>query len=88
MEAPLTGKLHFLLLFRSASFKPPFCVREEWASKHGLDVFSSKRYQEALDIVTARIGVSDKGVLHNAANQILLEGCEKYNSIPVICLVD
>jgi long-chain-alcohol oxidase len=61
----------------SASFKLPYNVREEWATKHGLDVFTSKRYQDALDVVTDRIGVSTVGVEHNVANQILADGCEK-----------
>jgi hypothetical protein len=70
---------NWLYLFhycRSASFKLPYNVREEWASK-GLEVFTSKRYQDALDVVAERIGVSTSAVEHNVANQILLDGCEK-----------
>lgn len=71
---------------RSASFKLPYNVREEWALKHGLDVFTSIRYEDALEAVTERIGVSTSAVEHNVANHILLDGCEKiglpFSTIP------
>lgn len=41
-----------------ASFRTPDHVRQEWAHEHGLRAFASKKYDEALDAVCTRLGVT------------------------------
>ncbi|KAJ3220663.1 hypothetical protein HK099_004112 [Clydaea vesicula] len=70
----------------SASLGLPYSVRAEWANKFKLPYFLSKDYQDSLNIIYARIGVTTKGIIHNASNQILIDGCKKlgyhYEDIP------
>jgi len=59
----------------------PDYVRQEWVTKHGLAQFSveegKSEFDAALDSVKKTIGVSDKNVVHNVANQILIDGCSE-----------
>jgi hypothetical protein len=41
-----------------ASFRTPEHVRREWAQQHGLPAFMSEQFDEALDAVCARVGVT------------------------------
>jgi hypothetical protein len=62
----------------SACLEPPANVRKEWASEYGLSYFDTPAYQNAIDVISARIGVSDK-ITHNIPNQLMMKGCEKLN---------
>ncbi|KAF9437014.1 hypothetical protein BGZ76_002284 [Entomortierella beljakovae] len=54
----------------------PQNVREEW-SKQGLPHFTSSDYQQSIDTIIERLGISDKYLTHNKSNSHLLEGCRK-----------
>ncbi|KAJ3104984.1 hypothetical protein HDU96_008747 [Phlyctochytrium bullatum] len=60
-----------------ASFVTPHKVRAEWATKYGLPYFASMGFQNALEAVCERLGVSDEFVEHNASNQLFIKGCKK-----------
>ncbi|KAH6644854.1 long chain fatty alcohol oxidase [Boeremia exigua] len=60
----------------SASLQTQGYVRREWAAT-GLPFFTSKEFQDSLDRVCDRMGVSDKHIDHNRANAMLLEGARK-----------
>lgn len=60
----------------SASLQTQGFVREEWADQ-GLTFFTSSGYQDSLDRVCCRMGVSTKHIDHNLNNQILDEGARK-----------
>lgn len=60
----------------SASLQTQGYVRREWAAK-GLPFFTSAEYQDSLDRVCDRMGVSTKYIKHNKSNQKLLEGARK-----------
>lgn len=72
--------LYNLIIFQgstvnwSASLPPPHYVREEWASRYGMNYFNSQAFQAAIDRVSERIGATTVGVEHNVPNQILIEG--------------
>ncbi|KAG0031545.1 hypothetical protein BGZ81_001020 [Podila clonocystis] len=59
-----------------ASLQLPYYVREEWA-KGGLPHFTSPAYQQSIDAIIARLGISDQYLEHNTPNRLLLEGCHK-----------
>ncbi|CAI2175978.1 2278_t:CDS:2 [Funneliformis geosporum] len=59
----------------SASVRPQDFVRKEWA-KPGLDYFLSDEFNDALDYVEGRMGVSASQVTHNEQNKILIDGCK------------
>lgn len=61
----------------SASLQTQNFVRREWAQDRGLTFFESAEYQNCLDRVCERMGVSTKHIKHNHGNQILLEGARK-----------
>ena len=65
----------------SASLQTPGYVREEWASS-GLPFFTSPEYQDCLDHVCNRMGVSTEHIRHNKSNATLLEGARRlgYNA--------
>ncbi|RHZ88433.1 hypothetical protein Glove_22g154 [Diversispora epigaea] len=62
----------------SASFKLPNIVREEWASE-GLDHFISKEFDNSMNAVTERMGVSTKAIVHDGKSKVLIEGCKQLN---------
>lgn len=61
----------------SASLQPQGFVRREWATKDKLPFFTSAEFQDCLDTVCSRMGVSDKAITHNKSNDILLEGARR-----------
>jgi GMC oxidoreductase len=60
----------------SASLQTQRYVREEWADQ-GLPFFTSEEFQRCLDKVCADIGATTKGIQHNFANRVLLEGSRR-----------
>lgn len=60
----------------SASLQTQGFVRREWAAK-GLPFFTSAEFQDSLDRVCARMGVSADHIKQNRGNEILLEGARK-----------
>ena len=69
----------------SASLQTQGFVRQEWANE-GLPFFTSAAFQESLDRVCERMGVSTDSIQHNASNQILMEGARRlgwaYKAVP------
>lgn len=70
----------------SASIRTPQHVINEWSDQYDLELFDSKLYKEALDVVCKKMGVQsgiDQEGFHNA---ILRRGCEELgysvNTIP------
>ncbi|KAF1976432.1 long chain fatty alcohol oxidase [Bimuria novae-zelandiae CBS 107.79] len=59
-----------------ASLQTQAYVRNEWAGR-GLPLFTSAEFQDSLDRVCQRMGVSTDHIEHSRANQILLEGARK-----------
>ncbi|GMF79104.1 unnamed protein product [Aspergillus oryzae] len=68
----------------SAALQTQNYVREEWA-KGGLPFFTSLEFQNSLDRVCERMGVSADHTTHNKQNRVLLEGAHKlgYAANPV-----
>ena len=60
----------------SASLQTQGFVRKEWADA-GLLFFTSSEFQDSLDRVCDRMGVSTKYVEHNRNNQVLADGARK-----------
>ncbi|KAF2120283.1 hypothetical protein BDV96DRAFT_485921 [Lophiotrema nucula] len=60
----------------SASLQTQGFVRQEWADS-GLPFFTSAEYQDSLDRVCARMGVSTDYIRQNRTNEILMEGARK-----------
>lgn len=60
----------------SASLQTQAYVRKEWADK-GLSFFTSSDFQNSLDRVCQRMGVSTEYVEHNTNNKTLSEGARK-----------
>ncbi|KAF2794440.1 GMC oxidoreductase [Melanomma pulvis-pyrius CBS 109.77] len=60
----------------SASLQTQGYVRREWAES-GLPFFTSAEFQESLDRVCERMGVSTDHIRQNRSNQILMEGARK-----------
>ncbi|XP_051129247.1 long-chain-alcohol oxidase FAO4A-like isoform X2 [Andrographis paniculata] len=60
----------------SASIRTPRHVTKEWHEKHGLELFGSKEYEEALDIVCDRMGVQTGFEHEGFNNMVLRKGCE------------
>lgn len=61
----------------SASLQTQGYVRKEWAEERGLPFFTSAEFQESLDRVCGRMGVSTEHIQQNRANEMLLEGARK-----------
>ncbi|KAB8074210.1 hypothetical protein BDV29DRAFT_173951 [Aspergillus leporis] len=68
----------------SAALQTQGYVRQEWANT-GLPFFTSLEFQESLDRVCDRMGVSADHTTHNKQNRVLLEGAHKlgYAAKPV-----
>jgi long-chain-alcohol oxidase len=60
----------------SASIRTPEEVRQEWAREHGLPVFASLGYVEAMDAVCARLAVTDGCREEGFQNKVVRRGCE------------
>jgi choline dehydrogenase-like flavoprotein len=61
----------------SASLQTQGFVRREWANKDNLPFFTSAEFQDCLDTVCGRMGVSAAYITHNKANDVLLEGARR-----------
>lgn len=61
----------------SASLQTQGYVRREWAQKDNLPFFTSAEYQDCLDTVCHRMGVSTHNITHNKSNDVLLEGARR-----------
>lgn len=61
----------------SASLQTQGFVRREWAVDRGLTFFETAEFQNCLDRVCQRMGVSADHIRHNFGNQVLLEGSRK-----------
>lgn len=61
----------------SASIKTPQHVRNEWSKCYELELFESKLYEEAMDIVCERMGVQSQVKDEGFNNMVLRKGCEK-----------
>ncbi|XP_042034263.1 long-chain-alcohol oxidase FAO4A-like [Salvia splendens] len=59
----------------SAAIRTPLHVRKEWSENHGLELFSSKVYERALDVVSERIGVQSEFDEEGFNNMVLRKGC-------------
>ena len=68
----------------SASLQTQYYVRKEWADQ-GLPFFTSLEFQNSLDRVCQRMGVSTDHIEHNKSNLVLLDGALKlgYSVKPV-----
>ncbi|KAI9675775.1 MAG: hypothetical protein M1817_001142 [Caeruleum heppii] len=60
----------------SASLQTEGFVRKEWAEA-GLGHFTSAEFQDSLDRVCKRMGVSTEHIEHNHANRVLMEGARR-----------
>lgn len=61
----------------SASFRTPEHILTEWATDNGLELFSSNRYVNAMDVICQRLGVQPDVGKENFQNEILRRGCRK-----------
>jgi hypothetical protein len=61
----------------SASLQTQGFVRKEWAEDRGLKFFGTEEFQNCLDRVCDRMGVSADHIRHNHGNRVLLEGARK-----------
>ncbi|CAN6282777.1 unnamed protein product [Urochloa humidicola] len=60
----------------SASIRTPSEVTREWAREHGLPVFASPGYAQAMDAVCARLAVTDSCREEGFQNKVVRRGCE------------
>ncbi|XP_062204849.1 long-chain-alcohol oxidase FAO2-like [Phragmites australis] len=60
----------------SASIRTPREVTQEWAREHGLPVFASPGYAQAMDAVCARLAVTDGCREEGFQNKVVRRGCE------------
>ncbi|PRQ19259.1 putative long-chain-alcohol oxidase [Rosa chinensis] len=61
----------------SASIRTPQHVSSEWYNHHGLELFDSQLYQEAMDIVCQRMGVQSDIHEEGFSNAVLRRGCQE-----------
>lgn len=61
----------------SASIKTPNHVIKEWSEKFDLELFDSKLYNEAMDIVCQKMGVQCDVENEGFNNMVLRKGCEE-----------
>ncbi|KAM7493690.1 hypothetical protein LguiB_028299 [Lonicera macranthoides] len=70
----------------SASIRTPQHVLNEWSRFHDLELFESRLYKEAMDVVCEKMGVQSKIENEGFNNMILRKGCEELgypvNTIP------
>ncbi|KAG0549208.1 hypothetical protein BDA96_01G235500 [Sorghum bicolor] len=60
----------------SACIRTPEEVTQEWAREHGLPVFASPGYVQAMDAVCARLAVTDGCREEGFQNKVVRRGCE------------
>ncbi|XP_010054021.2 long-chain-alcohol oxidase FAO4A [Eucalyptus grandis] len=61
----------------SASLRTPQHVMNEWSNKYDLELFDSKLYREALDVVCKRMGVQSAISEEGFNNAVLRKGCQE-----------
>ncbi|KAF8033450.1 hypothetical protein BT93_D2150 [Corymbia citriodora subsp. variegata] len=61
----------------SASIRTPQHVMNEWSNEYDLELFDSKLYQEALDVVCKRMGVQSAISEEGFNNAVLRKGCHE-----------
>ncbi|KAI9092241.1 hypothetical protein K1719_027741 [Acacia pycnantha] len=61
----------------SACIETPKHVRKEWSREHGLELFESKLYREALDVVSEKMGVQSEINDEGFNNAVLRRGCQE-----------
>ncbi|XP_022735994.1 long-chain-alcohol oxidase FAO4A [Durio zibethinus] len=70
----------------SASIKTPQHVINEWCDRYELELFDSKLYKEAMDVVCDKMGVQSEILEEGFNNAVLRKGCEELgypvNDIP------
>ncbi|KAL5550100.1 hypothetical protein UlMin_000276 [Ulmus minor] len=70
----------------SASIRTPNHVTKEWCHQHELELFESKLYEEAMDVVCQRMGVQSEVQREGFNNAVLRKGCQELgftvNNIP------
>ncbi|GLT81034.1 hypothetical protein SLA2020_524420 [Shorea laevis] len=70
----------------SASIKTPHHVLDEWSNQYDLELFDSKLYREAMDVVCNKMGVQSEVLEEGLNNAVLRKGCQELgypvNNIP------
>lgn len=61
----------------SACIKTPRHVCKEWSREYGLELFESKLYKEALDVVSEKMGVQSEINDEGFNNAVLRKGCQE-----------
>ncbi|XVE65423.1 hypothetical protein DITRI_Ditri07aG0179100 [Diplodiscus trichospermus] len=61
----------------SAPLKTPKHVMNEWCDRYGLELFDSKFYKKAMDVVCGKMGVHSEILEEGFNNAVLRKGCEE-----------